>query len=546
MATTIHSLAYKITADTAGMTKGLAATKKELRAAKQQMLDMETPLERFKRKVQESAIMLDKGLISQETHKRKLQQLSNEYRKASGEVKGFGASLGGVGKLLAAGAVIEGFRRIGKANLDFQKAMARSTAIMSGVTEELRVELEQTAKSIATDTVFSAKEAPEAYFFLASAGLNAEKSLKSLSTVAEFAQAGTFDLATATDLLTDAQTGLGLASEDTTKNLKNMRRVSDALVKANTISNATIQEFSEALTNKAAASMRAYSVSMEDGLSVLAVLASQGFAKGAKAGTALSAVIRDLTQKSQQNASAFKKWKVDVFNAETGAFQLVTAIEKIETAISGLTDKQKTQALLELGFTSESADVLKAVLGQTGQLKAFREQFEGIDGLTGDIAEKNIPALEKALNRLSASFEKFSTSPAVTKGLEQLASGLTAVTDVLDSFSKVGDVGDKFNAFVDSYSKLLIKLASGASLEPLFGGTAISEGAEGLRQRAGRAVVGTPRGDKGVDDVAQQVEQSRRDARKNTADIVAGLNRIENATRQTGVAVENPPGSRGP
>jgi hypothetical protein len=81
--------------------------------------------------------------------------------------------------------------------------------------------------------------------------LDAEASIAALPRVAQFAQAGMFDMSRATDLLTDAQSALGLTiRDDAVKNMENMIKVSDVLVRANTLSNATVEQFSTSLTTK--------------------------------------------------------------------------------------------------------------------------------------------------------------------------------------------------------------------------------------------------------------------------------------------------------
>ena len=66
--------------------------------------------------------------------------------------------------------------------------------------QALRQEMADTAKEVAKTSTFGATQAAEAYFFLASAGLDAAQSVKALPQVTKFAQAGIFDLSTATDL----------------------------------------------------------------------------------------------------------------------------------------------------------------------------------------------------------------------------------------------------------------------------------------------------------------------------------------------------------
>ncbi len=120
---------------------------------------------------------------------------------------------------VAATAALLGFARSAEA---FEQSMASSTAIMGDLSDAMRRSLEQTAKQVAFQTKFSAKEASEAYFFLASAGLDAAQAIAALPQVAKFAQAGMFDLSLATDLATDAQSALGLSVADAQQNLANL------------------------------------------------------------------------------------------------------------------------------------------------------------------------------------------------------------------------------------------------------------------------------------------------------------------------------------
>ena len=119
-----------------------------------------------------------------------------------------------------------------KAFADFDNAMTKSTSIMQ-VTEQQIIRMRKEAIRLSGQSVQSADQLAESYFFLASAGLNAEQAIAALPVVTEFATAGAFDMALATDLLTDAQTALGLSSKDTAQNMLNMQLLADNLVKAN-------------------------------------------------------------------------------------------------------------------------------------------------------------------------------------------------------------------------------------------------------------------------------------------------------------------------
>ena len=142
---------------------------------------------------------------------KKTQQQLADFGKAAGKI------VAGVGLAVAGLAVVSV-----KAFANFDAAMVKSTAIMGDVSDAMRNDMSAAAREVAKTTTFSAAQAAEAFFFLASAGLDAEQSIAALPKVAEFAQAGMFDMATATDLLTDAQSALGLSSDDAAENLENL------------------------------------------------------------------------------------------------------------------------------------------------------------------------------------------------------------------------------------------------------------------------------------------------------------------------------------
>ena len=167
------------------------------------------------------------------------QPFARSMRRTMAIAKSFRASMGGVaaGGVALAGAIAGLTRSFEQLN----QSMNQSLAIMGDVSAAMRGQMTQAAIDVARTTKFSASEAAEAYFFLASAGLSAEQSLAALPQVAKFAQAGMFDLSIATDLATDAQSALGLTVDDSAQNLANLTRVTDVLVKANTLANASVQ-----------------------------------------------------------------------------------------------------------------------------------------------------------------------------------------------------------------------------------------------------------------------------------------------------------------
>jgi TP901 family phage tail tape measure protein len=308
-----------------------------------------------------------------------------------------GAAIAATKIIASAATAIAGFsiREFAK----FDEAMTKSTAIMGDLSDAMRKDMSDAARQVALETTFAADQAAEAFFFLASAGLTAEQSIGALPQVARFAQAGAFDLATATDLLTDAQSALGLTSDDTAENLANMARVSDVLAKANTASNATIQEFSEALTEKAGVAMRQLGIDIEEGTAALAVFADQGV-KGTKAGTLLNTTLEGLARTADTNTDAYKKLGVSVFDNEGEMRNLADIVGDLEKAFDGMSTQARNAELRNLGFTRQARDGVLQLIGNSEALREYENDLRNAAGTTEEIAEKQLQSFNAQLSLL--------------------------------------------------------------------------------------------------------------------------------------------------
>ena len=336
-------------------------------------------------------------------------QFTRDMRAAQRAMQGAGAGMRQAGTALTASVTLP-ILAVGAAALkfasDFDAAMSQSVAIMaefsskSEMTMEsqaaLRGEMEQVARTVAKDLNLAAADSARSFFFLASAGLTAQQQIAALPQVAAFAKAGMFDFATATDLATDAQSALGLTVSDSQQNLANLTRVTDVLVKANTLANASVEQFSTALTTKAGAALKVANKSIEEGVAVLAAFADQGI-KAQDAGTALNIVLRDLSSKALLNQAAFKTAGVAVFNAEGNYRNMADIIGDLEGALAGMSDAQKKATLLQLGFADKSVIFLQTLLGSSEAIREYQASLEEAGGTTQEVAEKQLKAFNEQL-----------------------------------------------------------------------------------------------------------------------------------------------------
>jgi TP901 family phage tail tape measure protein len=343
--------------------------------------------------------MASKGITLPITYKADLGGLKD----AEKGLENFGKAAAGISAAAVAAVTAIGVKGV-QAFAEFDSKLNQSVAIMGDVSDALRNDMADAAREVAKTTTFSAAEAAESYFFLASAGLDAEASIAALPKVAAFAQAGMFDMATATDLLTDAQSALGLTSDDAAENLQNMADLSDVLVKANTLANASVEQFSEALTNKAAGSMRSLNIEMEEGVAVLAVFADQGI-KGSQAGTTFNATIRGLTQGAMNNAEAFSRLGIEVFDADGAMNNMADIVSQMEGALGDLSVEQQRAELSALGFTEETLAGTLALIGNSDAIREYEAELRNAGGTVDDVAAKQLETFSGQLSLLQSGFE---------------------------------------------------------------------------------------------------------------------------------------------
>ena len=321
----------------------------------------------------------------------------------------------------------------------FDSQMTKSTSIMQ-VTQEQTERMRDAAKALAREGPQGPAELAEAYFFLASAGKNAEQSIKLLPVVQKFATAGAFDMALATDLLTDAQSALGMTSKDLMKDQENMTKLSDVLVKANTLANASVQQFSEALTNDAGPTMKNFNIQLEEGVAVLAAYADQGI-KGNEAGSMFGRMLRLLTGSALENAAAFEEMNISVFDSATGQLRLTGAIEDLQRELGHLSPEMKVVRLEQLGFNALAQKAILPLIGATDAIKGYNNALKDAGHTTGDVASKQMESLANKINVLKNEFKLLMIEigerllPFFEKLMEKIREGL-AWWDALDESTK--------------------------------------------------------------------------------------------------------------
>ena len=186
-------------------------------------------------------------------------------------------------------------------------AQMSEVGAISGATGQQMEALESTARQYGSTTIFSASQAAEALKYMSLAGWDANQSTSALGGVLNLAAASGMGLGQASDMVTDYLSAFGMQASESAY-------FADMLSYAQAHSNTTAAQLGEAYLNSAA-QMHAAGQDVETTTSLLEAMANQG-TKGARAGTQLTAMARDITQHMKDGAITIAGTSIAVQDAE--------------------------------------------------------------------------------------------------------------------------------------------------------------------------------------------------------------------------------------
>ena len=351
-------------------------------------------------------------------------------KKAEGSLKKFGKIATGIAA--TATAAVAGIATVGiKEFAKFDAALVKSQSIMGDLSDTMKTDMADAAREVAKNTTFSAEQAAESFYFLASAGLDAEASIAAMPSVAQFAQAGMFDMATATDLLTDAQSALGLViRDDAVANMENMVRVSDTLAKASQLANATIEQFSTSLTTKAGTALKTVGKDVEEGAAALAVFADQGV-KGELAGTQLTNTIFGLSDRAKAVPDKFEELGISIFDSTGQMRNFADIADSFNDSLGTMSVQQKLATLNNLGFTKQARSGLLLLMENGEALRNYEGAIRDAGGTTQEVAEKQLQSFSAQLDLAKSRLTDvgISIGGALVPSLLGLLDGITPIIE---------------------------------------------------------------------------------------------------------------------
>lgn len=318
----------------------------------------------------------------------------------------------------------------------FESSMANVQAISGATDDDLKL-LTDTAKKFGSTTKFSASESADALGYMALAGWDAKTSASALGGVLNLASASGMDLAQASDMVTDYLSAFGLEADKSAY-------FADILAYAQGNANTTAEGLGEAYKN-CSANLASAGQDIETTTALLSMMANQGL-KGSEAGTALNAVVRDMTSKMKDGKIAIGDTMIAVQDSQGNFRDLSDILKEVEQATDGMGTAQKASAL-QSTFTADSIKGLNLILNAgVDEANKFEDALRNSTGTAENMASTMNDNLNGDLTALNsqiegvqiALYEKF--EPALRAGVDALSGLTSGVQWLVDHGSEVSAV----------------------------------------------------------------------------------------------------------
>lgn len=264
-----------------------------------------------------------------------------------------------------------------KVGSDFEAAMSKLEAVSGANAEDMEA-LTAKAKEMGATTKFSASESAEALNYMAMAGWKTEDMLGGLEGIMNLAAASGEDLATVSDIVTDALTAFGLQASDSA-------HFADVLAMASNASNTDVYMMGE--TFKYVAPLAgAMNYSIEDAAVAIGLMANAGI-KGSEAGTALRATLTRLVKPPDAAAQAMKQLGIEVVNADGSMKPLSETIVDLREAFAGLTESEQAEKAAAIAGQEAMSGLLAIVNASDADFAQLTEQINNANGAALEMAE---------------------------------------------------------------------------------------------------------------------------------------------------------------
>lgn len=469
----------------------LDPTNTTLLAQKQKLLtqaigETKEKLTTLKTVAQQANEQLQKGEISQEQYdalQREIAETEAELKKlesqasktnqtltkigeAGSKVESFGNGVTNVGKKVsvASAAVTAMGGAAVKTAADFESSMSQVQATM-GITKDSMSTLDgqsvntmdalsDLAKEMGSKTAFSASECAEALNYLALAGYDTQEMADTLPTVLNLAAAGGLDLASASDMVTDAMSALGMETKDADKMV-------DQMAKTASSTNTSVGQLGEGILTIGATAKTVKGGTAELN-TALGILANNSI-KGAEGGTHLRNVILSLQNPTDGAAKTMENLGVKTYDSEGNMRSLNDILGDLNKSMDGMTSAEKANIIATIFNKTDLASV-NALLANTGDTWTdLQTAIENSGGAAQQMADTQLDNLSGQLTILKSAVEGFAISigDALMPMIKNIVAKIQSFVDWLNNLDEgTRQVIVKIGLFIAALGPFLVILGT--------------------------------------------------------------------------------------
>ncbi|HEL0590438.1 TPA: phage tail tape measure protein [Streptococcus equi subsp. zooepidemicus] len=506
--TTLLAQKQKLLTQAIGETKEkLATLKTAAEQANEQLQKGEITQEQYdalQREIAETEAELKKLEAQASTTNQTLSKIG----EVGSKVESFGNGMVNVGKKVsvASAAVTAMGGAAVKTAADFESSMSQVQATM-GITKDSMSTLDgqsvntmdalsDLAKEMGSKTAFSASECAEALNYLALAGYDTQEMADTLPTVLNLAAAGGIDLASASDMVTDAMSALGMETSEADTMV-------DQMAKTASSTNTSVSQLGEGILTIGATAKTIKGGTAELN-TALGILANNGI-KGSEGGTKLRNVILSLQNPTDKAASTMDALGVSVYDSEGNMRSLNDILGDLNTSMDGMTAEEKANIISNI-FNKADLSAVNALLANTGDTwDELQTSIENSGGAAQQMADTQLDNLNGQLTILKSAVEGFAISigeallPMVKNIVTKIQDFVTWLNNLDEGTKQVivkiglfiaalgpalvimGTVISKVGVAMQAFSKLGLKITSLVSN---------AGGISGVFSKAGAAIMG--------------------------------------------------------
>lgn len=351
------------------------------------------------------------------------------------------SNLGKAGLKVATGAIATlgaavgaGMTAVVKVGAAFESEMSKVSAISGATGDELQ-SLTDKAKEMGAKTKFSATESAQAMEYMAMAGWKTADMLNGIEGIMNLAAASGENLATTSDIVTDALTAFGLSAQDST-------HFADVLAAASSNANTNVSMMGETFKYVAPVA-GALGFSVEDCGVAIGLMANSGI-KAGQAGTSLRQMLSRLTKPTKEVQTAMDTLGLSLTDSVGNVKSLDTVMSDLRSGFSGLSKAEQTQIATSLAGQEAMSGLLAIVNASDEDFNKLKDSIYNADGAAAEMAATMQDNLAGQITILKSGLEGLGISiyESVEVPLKNLASvGVKAISDLNEAYASGGFVG---------------------------------------------------------------------------------------------------------